>query len=75
MAELDQTKVDTFAGKMMDILNGGMLSLMTSIGQQTGLFETMATLPPSTSARIATDVAVKHVEGDIINNFYIAKKR
>lgn len=53
MAELDQTKVETFAGRMMDVLNGGMLSLMTSIGQQTGLFEAMADLPPSTSAQIA----------------------
>ncbi len=53
MAELDQTKVETFAGKMMDILNGGMLSLMTSIGHQTGLFEAMAGLPPSTSEQIA----------------------
>lgn len=53
MTELNQTKVETFAGKMMDILNGGMLSLMTSIGHQTGLFEAMADLPPSTSAQIA----------------------
>ena len=53
MAELDQTKVETFAGKMMDILNGGMLSLMTSIGHQTGLFESMADLPPSTREQIA----------------------
>jgi hypothetical protein len=44
MAELDQTKIVAFAAKMMDILNGGMLSLMTSIGHQTGLFEAMADL-------------------------------
>ena len=40
----------------MGILNGGTLALMTSIGHQTGLFETLAALPPSTSRQIA-DVA------------------
>lgn len=33
---------------------GGRLSLMISIGHQTGLFDTMATLAPSTSTEIAT---------------------
>jgi len=56
MAELDQAKVDAFTQSMTGILNGGTLALMTSIGHQTGLFETLATLPPSTSRQIA-DVA------------------
>ena len=56
MAELDQAKVDSFTQAMTGILNGGTLALMTSIGHQTGLFETLATLPPSTSRQIA-DVA------------------
>jgi 2-polyprenyl-3-methyl-5-hydroxy-6-metoxy-1,4-benzoquinol methylase len=51
--ELDQTKKEAFAGKMVGILNGAALALMTSIGRQTGLFEAMATLPPSTSEAIA----------------------
>ncbi len=51
--ELDQAKTEAFAGQMVGILNGGMLSLMTSIGHQTGLFDKMATLAPSTSAEIA----------------------
>ena len=38
---------------MMDILNGGMFSLMTSIGHQTGLFESMADLPLPTREQIA----------------------
>jgi 2-polyprenyl-3-methyl-5-hydroxy-6-metoxy-1,4-benzoquinol methylase len=42
-----------FAGKMVGILNGAMLALMTSTGRQTGLFETMTKLPPSTSEEIA----------------------
>lgn len=53
MSELNQAKKDAFAGKMVGILNGGMLALMTSIGRQTGLFETMAKLPTSTSEGIA----------------------
>ncbi len=53
MPELDQAKKDAFAARMVGIVNGGALALMTSIGRQTGLFEVMAGLPPSTSAEIA----------------------
>lgn len=53
MSSLDQVKVEFFSSKMLDILNGSMLSLMIGIGHQTGLFETMANLPPSTSQQIA----------------------
>ena len=38
---------------MVGVLNGALLALMTSIGRQTGLFEAMAGLPPSTSEAIA----------------------
>ena len=38
-SQLDQTRSEKFAGRMMGILNGGMLSLMTSIGYRAGLFE------------------------------------
>jgi ubiquinone/menaquinone biosynthesis C-methylase UbiE len=53
-SNLDQVKADTFGHHMMDILNKAALSLMTSIGYQTGLFEIMAKLPPSTSEQIAS---------------------
>src|SRR5262249_1448310 len=53
MTELDQAKVEAFTQTMTGILNGGTLALMTSIGHQTGLFEVLAKLPPSTSAQIA----------------------
>jgi hypothetical protein len=53
MPELDHAKKDAFAGKMVGVLNGAMLALMISLGRQTGLLETMAHLPPSTSERIA----------------------
>ena len=51
--ELDATKAEAFAGQMLGLFNGAMLSLMVSIGHQTGLFDRMAGLPPSTSAQIA----------------------
>ncbi len=39
---------------MLGILNDGALALMISIGHRTGLFDTMATLPPITSGELAT---------------------
>lgn len=37
----------------MGVLNDAMLALMTSMGHQTGLFDTMAAMPPSTNEVIA----------------------
>jgi 2-polyprenyl-3-methyl-5-hydroxy-6-metoxy-1,4-benzoquinol methylase len=51
--ELDQAKAEEFAGQMLNVLNGAALALMTSIGHQTELFDTMAGLPPATSQQIA----------------------
>lgn len=45
--------VAAFAERMLDMLNGGALAIMTSIGHRTGLFDTMAELAPSTSAELA----------------------
>ena len=53
MQTLDQPKAEAFAQRMLDILNSGAIALMTSIGHRTGLFDTMAKLPPSTSQQIA----------------------
>jgi 2-polyprenyl-3-methyl-5-hydroxy-6-metoxy-1,4-benzoquinol methylase len=50
---MDNTKTEAFTARMLNILNGGMLTLMISIGRQTGLFEVMAGLHPSTSNQIA----------------------
>ncbi len=57
--ELDQAKAEAFGGRMVRMLNEGCLALMTSIGHRTGLFDTLATLPPSTSEEIA-DAAGLH---------------
>src|SRR3990170_2982547 len=51
--ELDPAKAAAFAGQMLGNFNGAMLSLLTSIGHQTGLFDTMAGMRPSTSHQIA----------------------
>jgi 2-polyprenyl-3-methyl-5-hydroxy-6-metoxy-1,4-benzoquinol methylase len=51
--EMDATAAERFAGRMLDTLNGSMLSLMISVGHQTRLLDTMAELPPQTSEQIA----------------------
>jgi ubiquinone/menaquinone biosynthesis C-methylase UbiE len=51
--QLDPAKAEAFAGHVLGILNGGMLCLMTGIGHETGLFDTMAEMPPATSDDIA----------------------
>jgi len=43
----------SFADRLVEILNHGAIALMTSIGHRTGLFDTMARLPPTDSLRIA----------------------
>ncbi|MCB1790188.1 MAG: transcriptional regulator, partial [Gammaproteobacteria bacterium] len=44
---------DAFAASLLQTLNHGALALMVSIGHRTGLFDTLAELPPSDSATIA----------------------
>src|SRR5713101_6286217 len=52
-APLYTARMEAFFGRMVGILNEASLALMCSIGHQTGLFDTLATLPPSTSQQIA----------------------
>jgi SAM-dependent methyltransferase len=51
--ELDPAKQEAFAGRMVETLNAGALALMVGLGHDTGLFETLASLPPSTSDDVA----------------------
>ena len=51
--DLDPGKLEEFAGRMVGLLNSSMLGLMTSVGHRTGLFDTLATLAPSTSEQVA----------------------
>jgi SAM-dependent methyltransferase len=45
---------DAAFARLLGILNSGMLALMISVGDRSGLFRTMRSMPPSTSAEVAT---------------------
>ncbi|MFF7246454.1 class I SAM-dependent methyltransferase [Embleya sp. NPDC008237] len=53
LIEVDSARQEAFAGRMINIIDDGCLAFMISVGHQTGLFDTMAGLPPSTSEEIA----------------------
>jgi 2-polyprenyl-3-methyl-5-hydroxy-6-metoxy-1,4-benzoquinol methylase len=53
-SEMDQARAETFAERMLGVVNDAAIALMTSIGHRTGLFDVMAGLPPSTSRQIAS---------------------
>ncbi|MGH2900744.1 MAG: transcriptional regulator, partial [Solirubrobacteraceae bacterium] len=55
---LDTAKVERFRRQMLVALNGAALSLMTSIGHRTGLFDVMSRMRPATSAEIATEAGL-----------------
>jgi 2-polyprenyl-3-methyl-5-hydroxy-6-metoxy-1,4-benzoquinol methylase len=50
----NETEVSAFADRLVEILSQGALHLMIGIGHRTRLFDHMAELPPSTSAKIAS---------------------
>ncbi|AFY69411.1 Methyltransferase type 12 [Thalassoporum mexicanum PCC 7367] len=52
-ADFDESRTDAFAQRMMDMINGGSIAMMTSIGHRTGLFDVMANFPPVTTLQIA----------------------
>lgn len=51
--DLDPGAVEAFGQRMLEILNGGALTLAVSMGHRTGLFDTLAELPEATSVEIA----------------------
>jgi SAM-dependent methyltransferase len=54
----DPRRQQGFAERLMDLSNSGSLALMVSVGHRTGLFDTMASLPPATSAEIADNACL-----------------
>jgi SAM-dependent methyltransferase len=48
-----QEDSESFGRQVLQWLNGGMLTLMISVGHRTGLLDVMARLPPATSLEIA----------------------
>ena len=47
---IDAADVEAFAGRVLDVISNGATALTLSIGHRTGLFDTMAELPPASSA-------------------------
>jgi 2-polyprenyl-3-methyl-5-hydroxy-6-metoxy-1,4-benzoquinol methylase len=50
---INRAEMEAFGERLVGALNDAALILLTSLGHRTGLFDTMAELPPSTSAEIA----------------------
>ena len=50
---VDEAAAELFADKIGEMLNGGAVALMLSIGHRTGLFDVMSGMTPSTSQEIA----------------------
>ena len=61
MTTIESTPVETpgtvdpeeVAGRVIGILNDGAICLLASLGHELGIFETLAGLPPATSAQVA----------------------
>lgn len=56
MTIVNENLTDTteeFAGRMVEAIDSASLAILLSIGHQTKLFDTLAELPPATSAQIA----------------------
>jgi 2-polyprenyl-3-methyl-5-hydroxy-6-metoxy-1,4-benzoquinol methylase len=53
--KIDTEKQDAFAGRLLDMLNGGVTSLMISLGHRTGLFDVLADGHHRTSEQLAAD--------------------
>jgi hypothetical protein len=49
----DPARAQSFAGRMVDVLNDGSLALLCHLGHQLGLFDTMAELGPTTIQQLA----------------------
>jgi SAM-dependent methyltransferase len=51
--ELDETRAEAFAERMLGVLNDGALAVMLSVGHRTGLLDAMAGGGPATSEALA----------------------
>ncbi|MDN5855202.1 MAG: methyltransferase domain-containing protein, partial [Actinomycetia bacterium] len=50
---IDTAVAEQFAGRVLNVIDNAAAALMTSIGHQTGLFDTLQKLPASTSSEFA----------------------
>lgn len=51
--KFDESRAEHFAQRISDVIDAGALCMMLSLGHRSGLLDTMAQLPPSTSDEIA----------------------
>ena len=54
LREVDTTKAQAFAGRLLTALNDAALCLMVSVGHRTGLLDVMSQSPPATSRELAS---------------------
>lgn len=54
----DRAAAEAFSGRVAALLDAGAITAMLSIGHRTGLFDTMAAMPPATSAAIAGEAGL-----------------
>jgi SAM-dependent methyltransferase len=57
--ELDATRVDEFAGRMVGVVNDGLLSLSISLGHQSGLLDALSEHGPSTTTELADSAGLQ----------------
>lgn len=56
--EFDQQKADLIAERLIAAMNDTAVMIMLSVGHRTGLFDTLATMPPATSHDIAAEAGL-----------------
>jgi 2-polyprenyl-3-methyl-5-hydroxy-6-metoxy-1,4-benzoquinol methylase len=54
----DESRAEAFAGRMLEVLNGGALAVMISVGHRTGLFDALAEHDDATSQELADAAAL-----------------
>lgn len=54
----DSERAEAFAGRMLDMLNGGALTVMISVGHRTGLFDALGARGEATSPELAEAAAL-----------------
>ncbi len=57
--ELDNERVEAFAGRALGVVNDAMVALMMSIGHRTGLFDAMAGMEAGDAAAIAATAGLQ----------------
>ena len=58
LSDYDAESAEAFAERVAGMANDAAVTVMVSIGHRTGLFDTMAALPPSSSAEVAEAAAL-----------------